>query len=297
MPVCVIFNPVARGEKARLFREQLARLPAGVTLRPTPAAGAGRTLAAQAVAEGFDTIIAAGGDGTVNEVLNGLADAPQGLERARLGVLPLGTVNVFARELGLPLDFTGAWRVLEAGRERRVDLPEVEFTAEDGRPVRRAFAQLAGAGLDARAIERVDWEQKKRIGPLAYVLAGFNALAGDKPVISAAGDGRSGRGELVLIGNGRFYGGHFNLFPQARLDDGLLDVTLFPRADLATLARAGWGWLTDAVIETAGAATFQARSVTLGCEGPASFQLDGDIVGRLPATFRLRPGALRVLAV
>src|SRR5258705_2208413 len=98
MKVCVIFNPAARGEKAKQFRDRLAALSTRVELKPTYAAGTGRALAAEAVREGFKTIVAAGGDGTLNEVVNGLADEPEGLARTRLGGLPLGTLNVFARE-------------------------------------------------------------------------------------------------------------------------------------------------------------------------------------------------------
>jgi YegS/Rv2252/BmrU family lipid kinase len=261
---------------------------------PTAAAGHGRTLAAAAVAEGYDTIIAAGGDGTLNEVLNGLADAPGGLERARLGVLPLGTVNVFARELGLPLDLDGAWRVLEAGREARIDLPEVVFGEGPGAE-RRCFAQLAGAGLDARAIELVNWGEKKVLGPLAYVLAGFKALTEEQPPITVLTGMGEEHGELILIGNGRFYGGTLQLFPEASLCDGLLDVTVFPRVNWQTLVRSGWGWLNDALHAGAGCRTFQAASFTLTAARPVSLQLDGDAVGRLPARFSVRPQALRVL--
>src|SRR5258707_446319 len=95
MRTCIIFNPAAKGEKARHFRKALDEIGAQTTLKLTTAAGDARRLAAEAVTEGFDTVVAAGGDGTVNEVLNGLGDAPNGFESARLAVLPLGTVNVF----------------------------------------------------------------------------------------------------------------------------------------------------------------------------------------------------------
>lgn len=294
MRACVIFNPAARGDKARHFREHLARLSATAALKPTTAPGAGRALAAEAVREGFDTVIAAGGDGTLNEVINGLGDTPDGLARVRLGLLPLGTINVFARELNIPLAFEPAWRVIEAGRETLVDLPEVEFTAA-GQPTRRLFAQLAGAGLDSRAIELVDWEQKKSFGPLAYVVAGFKALAETKTPIIASAPGDGAQGELVLIGNGRYYGGHFQLFPAAQLRDGLLDVTVFPRVNWETLLRSGWGWLFDQIHTSAGCRTFQAETVTLTSAAPVALQLDGDNVGHLPAKFSLRPQALRVL--
>src|SRR3989442_3147737 len=120
MKICVIFNPAARGEKAQRFREHLAMLSTQCVLKPTYAAGAGRALAAEAVREGFEIIVAAGGDGTVNEVLNGIGDEPEGFSRACLGVLPLGTINVFARELNLPSQFTPAWDVIQRRRANRI---------------------------------------------------------------------------------------------------------------------------------------------------------------------------------
>src|SRR5437773_8109408 len=123
MRICVIFNPAARGEKAKRFRNHLDTLSTKCALKPTFAAGAGRTLAAEAVREGFEVIVAGGGDGTVNEVLNGIGDYPGGFARARLGVLPLGTVNVFAREIGMPLSLRRAWEVIRRGRESAIDLP------------------------------------------------------------------------------------------------------------------------------------------------------------------------------
>ena len=104
MSICVIFNPSARGEKAKKFRAHLEEAGHDWALKPTTRPGAARSLAAEAVREGFKTIVAAGGDGTLNEVLNGMADVPEGFSTARLGVLPLVTINVFARELRLPLN-------------------------------------------------------------------------------------------------------------------------------------------------------------------------------------------------
>src|SRR5262245_49372360 len=126
MRPCIIFNPTARGEKAKYFQKHLEQVGAQCALRPTYAAGAARSLAADAVREGHDLIVAAGGDGTVNEVLNGLCDVPDGCARARLGVLPLGTINVFAKECGIPSKLSAAWQSLLTGRERLIDLPWVE---------------------------------------------------------------------------------------------------------------------------------------------------------------------------
>jgi diacylglycerol kinase (ATP) len=160
---CVIFNPTARGEKARRFRRHLDDIGRESTLKLTAAAGDARRLAAEAVGEGFEVIVAAGGDGTVNEVLNGLGDVPEAFARARLGVLPLGTVNVFARELALSTRLDAAWAVIRQGRETLIDLPAVKYGVK-GAPERLYFAQLAGAGLDARAVELVQWQLKKKIG-------------------------------------------------------------------------------------------------------------------------------------
>ena len=101
--IALIFNPAARGEKARSFRESLGQMQDECTLLETTAPGSATDLAAQAIRDGYKTIIATGGDGTVNEVVNGLAKERNGLGQVQLGILPLGTMNVFARELGIPL--------------------------------------------------------------------------------------------------------------------------------------------------------------------------------------------------
>ena len=203
MRTCVIFNPTARGDKARKFRSHLDQIRAQATLKLTAGPDDARRFAAEAVREGFEMIVAAGGDGTVNEVINGMGDAPDGFERSRLAVLPLGTVNVFARELGLPRKLEDAWKIVRQARETRIDLPQAHF-ASNGRASRpRLFAQLAGAGLDARAIELVKWQLKKKIGPLAYVLAGLNALLGPLPPVKVKTPDGSASGGSVSSSKSR----------------------------------------------------------------------------------------------
>ena len=125
MRTCVIFNPAARGEKATRFRRHLDAIGEQCKLKLTTAAGDARRLATEAVQEGFEILVAAGGDGTLNEVLNGIGDASGGFDRVRLGVLPLGTVNVFARELAIPSRLEKAWDIIRAGHQTRIDLPSV----------------------------------------------------------------------------------------------------------------------------------------------------------------------------
>jgi len=225
-------------------------------------------------------------------VLNGIGDAPGGFERARLGVLPLGTVNVFARELALPAGLEAAWKVILQGMETRIDLPRVTM---NGAERRHYFAQLAGAGLDARAIELVKWQVKKAIGPLAYVLAGLHAVMGTPSKITATGGGESVTGELVLIGNGRLYGGQFTLFPQADLRDGLLEVCVLPRVNWLTLARCGPGLLLNGRLPASATKCFRAESLTLTSPTPAPLEIDGELIGHVPATFSVEQLRLRVV--
>jgi YegS/Rv2252/BmrU family lipid kinase len=291
---CVIFNPAARGNKARHFRHHLDEIGGQSALKATAAPGDARRLAAEAIADGFDLVVAAGGDGTVNEVLNGIGDAPDGFERARLGVLPLGTVNVFARELKIPLRLERAWEILRRGRELKIDLGCAEFSA-DGVRKKQFFAQLAGAGLDARAIELVDWQHKKKIGPLAYVIAGLKAMREKKPQITARADGQNFSGELVLIGNGKYYGGSFGIFPLADLRDGLLDVCIFPRVDFPTLFRCVPSFLARRKLPEKIVRRLCAEKIELACESAAAFELDGEWAGKLPVTFSIGRGRLRVV--
>lgn len=271
-------------------------LGGGVALKPTLAPGDGRRLATEAVRDGFDTLIAAGGDGTLNEVLNGLADAPDGFARARLAVLPLGTVNVFARELGLPLNLRAAWHAIQTGTERRIDAPFAEFVASDGSRQRRWFAQLAGAGLDARAISLVDWGLKKRFSQLAYVYAGMKAMRGPHPLITVEADGQRVTGEFVLVGNGRFYGGSLPVFPQAKLDDGLLDVCVFTRVTWGLVARYAMGLVTGHPLVPDDLRMLRVSRFKLSAAVAVPFEVEGDLCGALPVEIGLVPGALRVVA-
>ena len=291
---CVIFNPVAKGNKARHFRAHLDEIARHATLKQTRCAGDAKALAAEAVREGIETIVAAGGDGTLNEVLNGIGEA-DGFERCRLGVLPLGTVNVFARELKIPLKLEPAWQIIRNGNERRIDLPFAEHGTTP-RTERRWFAQLAGAGLDARAIELVDWQLKKKIGPLAYVWAGLKALMEEKPRLTATwAEGRL-EGQLVLIGNGRLYGGDFATFQAAQLDDGKLDVCVFERVNFGTLLRCAGPLLLANRLPESVVRRVQTAGFTLSGPDSAAFELDGELAGQLPVRFAVVPRGLRVIA-
>ncbi len=264
----VIFNPAARGEKAQRLRKFLdAHAGPGIALRPTTGPGHARELAAAAVAEGATTFVAAGGDGTINEVVNGLVPHP-----VPLGILPLGTANVFARELGIPLRLTRAWEVVQRQRVATVDLGCVEAQG-----VRRYFVQLAGVGFDATAIRETSWELKKKFGPLSYLWGGLRTLW------------LWPHAPAVFIGNGRFYGGPFKLFPQAQLADGRLDICRLPRASL-------WGALLVVLgCHTARRDVEYFQTESYEHDGAQPFEVDGELAGTTPVRFTVAPRALRVI--
>ncbi|HKQ37968.1 MAG TPA: diacylglycerol kinase family protein [Verrucomicrobiae bacterium] len=292
MKTCIIFNPTARGDKARRFQKHLDGLAARVTFKPTLSAGGARPLAAEAAREGFETIVAAGGDGTVNEVLNGIGDVPDAFSRVRLAVLPLGTVNVFAYELGIPSNLSAACKVLESKRERLVDLPQIDFLQTGAR---RLFTQMAGFGWDARAVQLVDWPLKKKIGRFAYVWAALKAATERMPQITVSDGTSSVTGPFVIVGNGRFYAGRWSLCPEAAWDDGLLEVTVFPRTTWGALLRSGAAVIVNRLRSLGGVQLLRAPVLEFTSPDPAPIQADGEYVGTTPARCSLRPRTLRIV--
>jgi len=268
----VIFNPTARGEKSRRLRAFLeSKAGPHVTLAPTRGPNDAQRLAADAVAAGADCLVAAGGDGTINEVVNGLGTAG-----VPLGVLPLGTANVFARELRIPFGREKAWAIIEQGRTRTVDLG-----CADSLGARRYFVQLGGIGFDAAAIQAASWELKKKLGPLSYVLAGWQVL------------GRRPPPPMVLIGNGRYYGGPFTVFPRSQLDDGKLDICVFEKGGYYHAARYALAVFFRCHTRLRDVRYFQAATYTHA--GALPFELDGEWIGTTPVTFSVLPRALRVI--
>jgi diacylglycerol kinase family enzyme len=182
---------------------------------------------------------------------------------------------------------------VSSGKTTNIDVILAEFTNASGKMEKRCFVQLAGAGLDARAVELVSWKQKKIIGPFAYIVAGFRALGERHQIIKVTAN-ESATGELVLFGNGRMYGGSFKFFPRASLQDGLMDVSVFPKVSVFQLLKGVIGMYTGSVYRMCEAHQLQAVKVQLTSDGHVPLQLDGDLVGCLPATISVLPKALRV---
>jgi diacylglycerol kinase (ATP) len=280
----IIFNPAARGARTQRLRTQVEKLARGTTLCATTDVGEAEFLARNAVAEGYERIVAAGGDGTINEIVNGIA----GHNNIALGVLPLGTMNVFATELGLPVnDLAGCWRIIQRNKTHRVDLPRAN---------RKHFVQLAGVGLDAQAVKETSRAFKRNFGPLSYLISAVQIASRTPPVLRIESEEAiSDEGSFVLVGNGRLYGGRFPFFKQAVMDDGLLDVIVFKRLNYVDIIR----YLQDVVftpqISSPEVEYFQTKRLRVRSEEVVPVEIDGELVGNCPVEFKIRAGGLRVL--
>src|SRR5437762_8841090 len=231
---CVIVNPTARSERARRWQERVRSICGNALLCATSHPGEAEKLARNAVREGFERIVAAGGDGTINEVVNGIAGSD-----AALGLLPMGTMNVFAMELGLPAhDLGRCWNIVERGNTRLVDLPNANG---------KHFVQLAGVGLDAQVVKETSLAFKRSFGPLSYLISAAQIAARKPPKLFIESENAPvEEASFVLIGNGRLYGGPFPFFKHAVLDDGLFDVVVFKRLGYLEIMK----YLQDVVIRS-----------------------------------------------
>lgn len=279
----VILNPAARGARVHRLRAQVEKLVRGSILCATSGVGQAEALARNAAEEGYEKIVAAGGDGTVNEIVNGIAG-----HNVSLGLLPLGTMNVFATELGLPLnDLAACWRIIQRNRTHCVDLPRAN---------RKHFVQLAGVGLDAQAVKETSNTFKRSFGPLSYLISAVQIASRTPPVLRIESeDAVTTEGSFVLVGNGRLYGGRFPFFKQAVMDDGLLDAIVFKRLNYVDIIR----YLQDVVftpqISSPEVEYFQTKHLRVTSEESVPVEIDGELVGNCPVEFKIRAGGLRVL--
>jgi YegS/Rv2252/BmrU family lipid kinase len=264
-------NPKAKSEKGRRALKFIMSHATRFTIYATRSREEAIDLAKKFAADGEALVIAAGGDGTLNAVIEGLADS-----QTALGVFPTGTMNVFAREMGIPYDnLRNALRVIDDGHLKEVDLFSMNGAS---------FVQMAGVGFDAHVIERTTWESKKRLGPLAYLLSATRVLGAKPPKLRiTCADGRQFEGVALLVGNGSLYGGQFPLFRSASNTDRLLDVVVFKesgyqfvRDSLRGLVKGGFDPLSpgDSIDY------LQADSFVVTCEESMPIEVDGELWGR-----------------
>lgn len=286
----LLFNPNARSQKGKRALDFLMRNATDFVLYATRDADDARQLAADFANNGEPIVLAAGGDGTLNAVIHGLG----GSETA-LGVLPAGTMNVFAREMGIPVpnmqtsNLEKALEIVRQGFIREVDLFEAN---------RQAFVQMAGVGFDAQVIEETTSEMKNLLGPMAYLMSAVKVL-GDKPpqMTVSCKDGRSFEGVAVLVGNGSLYGGQMKLFTKASNEDNMLDLLIFKEAGYKFVldslkGMAGVIDLVDSSVEYV-----QADEFTVTSDREVPIEIDGEYAGRSTSvTFAPAKNKLRVLA-
>jgi diacylglycerol kinase (ATP) len=281
--LCIIFNPAARGGKAVSLYAELKELAGTVPIFAATEADSIQELAAALAKQGYDHIIAAGGDGTVNGVINGTGTAD-----VLLSVLPLGTMNVFAYELGMrSSQLKKCWETIQLGRTRTVDL----VLANENH-----FVQLAGVGLDAMTVQATDLQMRKTIGPVSYLLSAAKVIGRPAPALRLQfEDNSESAGCFVLIGNGRFYGGPFTLFQNARNDDGLLDLLIFKHQSYLDIFRYLQGVLIGNHTDLPDIEYRQVRSVQVVSDEPIPLELDGDVAGSTPVQFQIAPRRLQVI--
>ncbi len=284
----VVVNPAAGSGRAAAGWERLrAQAKTCFSFDEVQTSGPGHAtrLAAEAAAAGYARLLAVGGDGTLHEIVNGCAEAD-----VAVGLLPLGTGNDFARSAGLHRPAAELLPGLAAGQVRRVDL---------GRVHDQYYLNVAGVGFDAEVARIANATSKRQGGALFYLLTAVReafryepallAVAVDAPLIAAPS-----RRLMVAVGNAAAYGGGMRICPRAVIDDGLLDVMtvagLRGVAILALLPRVFVG----GHLGRAGVGYQQAKEVRI--EGPSGVAVhaDGELVGGLPATFTIHPGALRL---
>ncbi|MCX6357606.1 MAG: diacylglycerol kinase family lipid kinase [Candidatus Aureabacteria bacterium] len=290
MKALLIVNPdsggAVGGRRFEKIARALSRHGIAVDIRAAERRGDARSLASRASAEAFHMVIGGGGDGTIHEIVNGIAGSS-----LALGILPMGTANVLARELGIPLDPMEACDVLGTGKIRSIDL----IKSSEG----RYFSCMAGVGFDAQVVEEMDPALKGILGGLAYPLAGLaTALHYGLPELSVEIDGNTPPliGYGVVVCNSHHYGGGFTLCPRARIDDGALDVCVLEKRAIYSIIKLSVAVLMNAPESIDGIGHYSGRTVRITAEPKVPVHMDGDVVGATPVRFDIVPGALRVVA-
>jgi diacylglycerol kinase (ATP) len=289
----VISNPAKVSDEFHQLTEKILRRDGWVDTvwLETSADDPGRAVTKTAVAEQVGLVIAAGGDGTIRLVADGLAGT--GIP---MGLIPAGTGNLLARNLGVPLDEVAALEVAVAGRRRRIDL--VELTVDGGRP--EHFAVMAGIGVDAMIMDETDPRLKDAIGWGAYFFAAGKALRRAPVPLTFQIDGRrpaKRRAMVCLIGNVGTVTGNLTLIPGSSPTDGLLDLCIASPHRILHWVRLLLRLITRRPQKDDRVDQYSGKTVTVTIHGAGreSYQLDGDVIGvagHLVA--RIKPGALTV---
>jgi YegS/Rv2252/BmrU family lipid kinase len=266
---------------------RLESLGIEVDLQLTSGPGDATVFAARAASNGSSDVIVAGGDGTINEAIQGLAGT-----KARLAIIPRGTANVLARELGLPLDDEQALAVAARGKSRKIYLGVAtdETTNES-----RHFALMAGIGLDASVVRRVQPSLKKRIGKGAFWVSGLSHLATWNPrPFTLEIEGVKYPATFAAIGKSARYGGDLAITPGARLDQREFEICVIEtKSRLRYLHLLSYA-MRNGMPRNKREVKF-VKAVSVKAYGDAQVQVDGELIGHLPMRFEIAPHSLDVI--
>lgn len=290
MKARIIVNPNAGSvDDLAGLEAALSRLP-GTEICRTQRTGHAEELARQAVEEGAELVVAAGGDGTLNEVVNGLS---VDFGRARLGLLPLGTGNDFARSIGVPADLDAAIAILLEGRFRRVDVARVTLGAQS-----RWFLNMSAGGFSGLVSEKAS-EAKENWGPLAYMRAAVDALPErqtfDMTIILNGAERLQVATYNIVISNGRYVAAGIPVAPQAEVDDGLLDVMIAPATTIPKLAILVPKVLLGQHLNDDLLIFRRATRIEIESDPPMAFNVDGELLGEASAVFEVHPRAVEMV--
>ncbi|WP_374370534.1 diacylglycerol kinase family protein [Dongia sp.] len=295
----IIFNPIA-GRRRRGFLEDVTdRLVArgwAIELKATEARGdaesLARAIASLPKAERPDLLAVAGGDGTIGEAINGLI-ASGSAEPMPFGIIPMGTANVLAAEIGLEVSAEAVAATLDARHARPIFVGRAHSESMGS----RAFTLMAGAGFDAHVVAQVDGDLKRRIGKLAYVWQSLRQMTRFRfPIYRVSIDGGAAiEVASVIVAKGHFYGGHYVVAPAARLDLAQFEICLFEKRGAFHALRYALALGMNRLPRAIGYRIVSGRHVTI--EGPPGdpVQGDGDVIGHLPMTIDLAPQPLSLV--
>lgn len=289
-PVLLIINPIARHASERNIRKAVDILRStGVEVRLflTGKRGDAEEEAREAARNDLPLIIAAGGDGTINEVLNGIV-----YSKTALAILPMGTTNVLAKELGVPEKVEGAISVALNGAVHKACVGKIVLLHPS--PVSRYFCLMAGVGFDGEAVYRFDHSLKKLSGKGAYVLSGLKTLMSYSPgPLAITLDGETLAGYSAVIGKASKYGGNFKVTPDASLLNPDFYACILQGRRRSDVLRYLAGILTGK--HTGFRDVLYRKVSSVEIEGDARIQVDGDYVGKTPAIITAEPYALRLI--
>jgi len=288
--VLVIYNPTAGRSRPSHFEgvvSQLQRLGCDVTVRETTRRGDAETFARHSTLSSIDAVVAAGGDGTIAEVLNGLMGPSGPQNKIPLGIIPLGTANVLAAEIGLPSRPEDIAAVIAAG---------TRLCCHPGQANGNFFLMMAGVGFDAHVVDTTSSRLKKVFGKGAYAYATVRQLLRPPPgPYKVIIQGVAYCAASVVVGKGHFYAGRFVCTPDARLDKPLFQVCLFHDGGAWATLKYLFGFLTKRLPHMANVTLIQTDQLRIEGRPGDPAQGDGDIFARLPLDIHIAHMTLEIL--